>query len=100
MLHYDKLHQHFLKISHLNHLGAICGWDQAAMMPPGGNGARGDALAERALLVHQQTAAPLLADWLTAAEQDPPDEAQRVSRSAMKRRWQHAALLPGERVQA
>lgn len=100
MLHYDKLHQHFLKISHLNHLGAICGWDQAAMMPPGGNGARGDALAELALLVHQQTTAPQLADWLAAAEQEPLDEGQRVSLSAMKRRWQHATLLPGELVQA
>ncbi len=100
MLYYDQLQQHFLKISHLNHLSAICGWDQAAMMPPGGNSARGAAMAELALLIHQHTTAPQLVDWFAAAEQEPLDEAHRVSLAAMKRRWEHATLLPGKLVQA
>ncbi|HTF84642.1 MAG TPA: carboxypeptidase M32, partial [Cellvibrio sp.] len=67
MLHYDRLQQHFLKISRLGHLGAICGWDQAAMMPAGGNSARGEAMAELALLIHEQTTAPQLSEWFAAA---------------------------------
>jgi carboxypeptidase Taq len=39
--YYSKLHQHFTKISHYNHLSAICSWDQSAMMPAGGNGVGG-----------------------------------------------------------
>lgn len=100
MLYYDKLQQHFLKISRLNHLGAICGWDQAAMMPSGGNSARGDAMAELALLIHQQTTAPQLADWFAAAEDEALDLPYKTSLQAMKRRWQHATLLPGDLVQA
>ena len=100
MLHYDKLQQHFLKISRLGHLGAICGWDQAAMMPAGGNSARGEAMAELALLIHEQTTAPHLQDWFAAAEQESLDAGQQTSLKAMQRRWQHATLLPGDLVQA
>lgn len=100
MLHYDRLQQHFLKISRLGHLGAICGWDQAAMMPAGGNSARGEAMAELALLIHEQTTAPQLSEWFAAAETEPLDAGQQASLNAMKRRWQHATLLPGDLVQA
>src|SRR5690606_27881799 len=100
MTHYEKLQQHFLKISNLNHLGAICGWDQAAMMPAGGNGARGPALAELAVLVHQRATAPQLADWFAAAADEARSEAQHASRMAMKRRWQQASVVPDDRVQA
>ncbi len=100
MLHYDRLQQHFLKISRLGHLGAICGWDQAAMMPAGGNSARGEAMAELALLIHEQTTAPQLPEWFAAAETEPLHAGQQASLNAMKRRWQHATLLPGDLVQA
>ena len=65
---YAQLQQHFLKISHFNHLDAICSWDQAAVMPDGGNDARGAAMAELSVLIHQLTTAPQLADWIAAAE--------------------------------
>lgn len=100
MTHYEKLKQHFMKISHLNHLGAVCGWDQAAMMPAGGNRARGEALAELAVLVHQRTNAPELADWFAAAADETLTEGQFVSLMAMKRRWQQATVVPEDLVQA
>lgn len=100
MKHYQQLEQHFRKISHFNHLGAICGWDQAAMMPSGGNEARGAALAELAVLVHQKTTAPQLADWFAAASEESLSEAQFTSMMAMKRRWEQATVVPEDLVQA
>lgn len=100
MSSYNKLEQHFLKISRLNHLGAICGWDQAAMMPAGGNEARGAAMAELAVLVHQHTTATQLADWFDAAEGETLTDAQYISLNAMKRRWQKATVVPEDLVQA
>lgn len=32
---YQKLEQHQQQLYRLSHLSAICGWDQAAMMPEG-----------------------------------------------------------------
>ena len=36
MKQYNALAEHFDKIADFQHLGAICGWDEAAMMPAGG----------------------------------------------------------------
>ena len=50
---YQKLVARFTQIHHFAHLGAICGWDRATMMPEGGNEARAAALAELSLLMHR-----------------------------------------------
>lgn len=97
---YQQLHQHFLKISHFNHLDAICSWDQAAMMPGGGNEARGAAMAELSVLIHQLTTAPQLADWIAAAESESLNGAEKASLAAIKRRWQQATILPEDLVMA
>ncbi|MDR7090550.1 carboxypeptidase M32 [Cellvibrio fibrivorans] len=97
---YQQLHQHFLKISHFNHLDAICSWDQAAVMPDGGNDARGAAMAELSVLIHQLTTAPQLVDWIAAAETETLDAQQTVSLTAIKRRWQQANQLPEDLVMA
>ena len=97
---YQQLQQHFLKISHLHHLEAICSWDQAAMMPSGGNDARGAAMAELSVLVHQQTTAPQLAEWVAAAEQEQLTADQKASLAAIKRRWRQANQLPEDLVLA
>lgn len=97
---YARLQQHFLKISHFNHLSAICDWDQAAMMPAGGNDARSAAMAELSVLIHQQTTAPQLADWIAAAESETLTADEKISLAAIKRRWRQANLLPEELVLA
>jgi len=55
---YADLCATFTRLHHLSHLGAIAGWDQAAMMPPKGNEARGAAMAELQVLLHQTITAP------------------------------------------
>jgi len=97
---YNDLCATFTRLHHLSHLGAIAGWDQAAMMPPKGNAARGAALAELAVLLHQTITAPTLATQLQAAAQEPLDEAQQASLREMRRDWQTANLLPERLVQA
>ena len=95
---YQQLHQHFLKISRFNHVDAICSWDQAAVMPDGGNEARGAAMAELSVLIHQLTTAPQLADWIAAAEAENLATQERASLAAIKRRWQQANQLPEDLV--
>ena len=63
-------------------------------MPDGGNDARGAAMAELSVLIHQLTTAPQLADWIAAAESETLDAQQAVSLAAIKRRWQQANQLP------
>ena len=97
---YCQLQQHFVKISHLNHLSAICDWDQAAMMPSGGNEARAAAMAELSVLIHQRSTAPQLGDWIAAAEQENLNPGERASLVAIKRKWLQANVLPEDLVQA
>ena len=97
---YQLLEQRFQQLHHLQHLQAICGWDQATMMPDGGNQARGAALAELALLQHQKLTAPEIADWLNTAENETLSDEQQANLNEMRRRWQNAALLPEDLVQA
>lgn len=70
------------------------------MMPPGGSGARGEAMAELALLIHAQNTAPQLQDWLEAAASEPLTPEQMVSLEAMRRRWRQNSLLPARLVEA
>jgi carboxypeptidase Taq len=100
MNHYQRLEQHFRKLARLGHLDAICGWDQAAMMPSGGNHARGEALAELAVLMHELATAPHLGEWFAAAAQEALTPPQQVSLQVMERRWRQATVLPARLVEA
>lgn len=100
MTHYDKLETHFRKLSRLAHLDAICGWDQAAMMPKGGNQARGEAMAELAVLMHELATAPQLGEWFASAAGEPLSADQQNSLRAMERRWRQATVLPARLVEA
>lgn len=100
MSFYQNLQNHFEKISHYNHLNAICSWDQAAVMPQGGNQARGAAMAELSVLIHQCTTAAQLGDWFAGAEQEQLTQQEQLSVAAMKRCWQQASQLPEDLVKA
>jgi carboxypeptidase Taq len=97
---YDALTTTFTRLYHYQHLAAIAGWDQAAMMPPKGNEARGAALAELDVLLHQTLTDKSLPTLLEAASQEQLDAAQRVNLREMHRDWEHASLLSDQLVQA
>ncbi|WP_028116838.1 carboxypeptidase M32 [Ferrimonas senticii] len=91
---FDKLTEHAKTLSHFNHLAAICGWDQAAMMPSGGNDARSEAMATLSVHLHQLQNQPQLADWFNDAENQSLSAQQQASLREMKRQWQQATVLP------
>lgn len=90
----------FARLYRYQHLGALLGWDQAAMMPPKGNEARGAALAELDVLMHHTLAEPALAQQLGTAQGEALDDMQRANVREMRRLWEMATLIPERLVQA
>jgi len=97
---FKKLVEHSKKCSHFKHLGSICGWDQASMMPAGGNQARSEAMAELSVHIHNLMTQPQLADWFNEAEAEFLNSDEQASLRELKRQWQQANILPEKLVQA
>ena len=97
---YNHLVERFKKLHRLNHLGSLAQWDQAAMMPAGGNQARSEALAELSSLTHELLTAPEVSNWLSEASQEEHDEFTGASIREMQNRWRNASVIPGELVKA
>ncbi|MGF1683526.1 carboxypeptidase M32 [Photobacterium minamisatsumaniensis] len=100
MTFYQKLEQHHKKLSKLEHLASICGWDQAAMMPEGGNQARSEAMAELLVMHHELATAPHIAEWFEQAKRESLSPEQRSSLQEMKRSWQAVNILPADLVES
>jgi carboxypeptidase Taq len=97
---YATLVASFTKLYRFQHLAAIVGWDQAAMMPSKGNEARSAAMAELAVLMHDTLTAPHLASALVAAKAEATDPMEVASVREMTRQWQAANLIPASLVEA
>jgi carboxypeptidase Taq len=97
--HYDHLAAVHRRAYRLSHLQSIASWDQAAWMPPGGNEARGAALAELAALLHRMRTDPDLKQHLDGAGAEALDADQRANLREMQREWLSATALPDELVQ-
>ncbi|HEY4240484.1 MAG TPA: carboxypeptidase M32, partial [Kofleriaceae bacterium] len=95
---YETLVAAFTKLYRYQHLASIVAWDQAAMMPSNGNDARGAAMAELAVLMHDTLTAPALTSAF--ADVAPADDAERASVREMRRMWQAATVLPASLVEA
>lgn len=100
MKHYNKLAEHYKKIANFNHLAAVSGWDQAVMMPAGGNASRSQAMAELCVHIHQLSTAENLGELFADAEAEDLDIIKSASLHEMKAQWQKATVLPQELVQA
>lgn len=100
MQDYQKLVSHFEKISRFKHLASICGWDQAAVMPSGGNQARSESMAELSVHIHQLLTLPQLGDWFSNVNHSELSTTEAASFTEMKRHWQHATVLPEKLVEA
>ena len=97
---FEKLKAHSKKISHFSHLASICGWDQAAVMPSGGNQARSEAMAELSVHIHGLNTQPQLAEWFEQAESESLADQDKATLRELKRRWMQANVLPEDLVQA
>jgi carboxypeptidase Taq len=96
---YQALTQAFLRMYRLEHFNAIASWDQASMMPPGGNQARSEALAELSGLLHRLGTDPELGRQIEAAEREDLDALARANLREMHRKWLDATALPEALVQ-
>ena len=100
MSHYKQLVSHFQTINNFSHLSAICGWDQAAMMPSGGNQARSEAMTELSIHIHRLSTQENLGDWIADAENESLSATETSSLREIKRKWQQATALPEDLVKA
>ena len=99
---YTELEARFRRLGAIDEAIAVLHWDAAAMMPAGGAAARAEQLATLRGITHQLLAAPEIADPLAAAETEANTLGpwQRANLREMRRRWRHAAAVPGDLVEA
>ncbi len=97
---YQELTRTFQRLSRFGHLGAIAGVDMQTTMPPGGSQARGEALAELSVFMHELLTAPALEGLFSAAEQESLNDVEQANVAEMQRAWRQATLLPAALVEA
>ena len=97
---YDELKRIWTQLHHFGHLQSIAGWDQAAMMPPKGNTARANAMAEMEGLLHRLRTDPQLATLLASADGEPLDDFARANLVEIRRDWRASNALPQALVEA
>jgi carboxypeptidase Taq len=102
MTAYRQLETRFRQIGTIEQAISVLHWDTAAMMPSGGAMARAEQLATLRLIAHQHLTEPEIKSLLVEAEAagDPLDNWQRANLREMRRRWRHAAAVPGALVEA
>jgi carboxypeptidase Taq len=99
---YPELEARFGRLGAVEEAVAMLHWDAAAMMPPGGAGARAGQIATLRVIAHQLLGAPEIADLLAAAEAEADSLGawQRANLREMRRRWRHAAAVPDDLIDA
>ncbi len=100
MSYFNKLLKNYQQISRFEHLGAICHWDAASIMPSGGSEARSEALAELSVHVHNLSCKPELADWFDKAQTEELSIEEKASLYEMRRVWKQNTVLPESLVEA
>ena len=97
---YQELEARFKRISGLSGASAILGWDQAVMMPKGGNEARGEQLAVLNGLAHEMTTASETADLIDNACQEQLETWQQRNLQEISRTYKRATALDNQLVEA
>lgn len=97
---YQNLVDRFQQIYRLQHLGNMARWDQATMMPSGGNQARGEALAELDALLHNLLINKKVKGWIDQAKQRSPGDDIAASIREMEQQWSQASLIPESLIKA
>src|SRR3982074_2804960 len=102
MIPYPELEARFRQLGAVEEAVAVLHWDASAMMPAGGAAGRAEQLATLRGIAHQLLAAPEIADLPAAADAEAASLGpwQRANLREMRRRWRHAAAVPGDLVEA
>ena len=86
------------RLEALDHAQAMLGVDEAVNMPVGGGEKRADAMGTLAGMSHEMASAPHNADWITAAESEDLDQAQKAAVREFKRQYINLTCLTSEFV--
>jgi Zn-dependent carboxypeptidase len=97
---YQELSKTFQRLARFGHLGAIAGVDMQTTMPPGGSQARGEAMAELSVFLHELLTDKRLGGLFDAAQQESLNDVEQANLSEMQRAWQQATILPASLVEA
>ncbi|MGC4031815.1 MAG: carboxypeptidase M32 [Tepidisphaeraceae bacterium] len=98
MHRYSDLAARLHEISTLGSIGAVLGWDEQVMMPPGATAFRAEQSALLAKLGHEKLTDPTTAEILTDVEQAELDADQKVVVARFRRDFDRATKLPTELV--
>ncbi|MCB1885337.1 MAG: carboxypeptidase M32 [Geminicoccaceae bacterium] len=97
---YATLERRFKRLFDIEGAAAILNWDQAVMMPKGGNAPRGEQTATLAGLAHEILTAPETEDAIGQAGGEALDDWQRANLREMDLRHRRATALPGDLVES
>ncbi len=96
---YSRLEEAFRELFHLEHVSAICHWDEAVMMPQGGGMARAEALATLQSLHHTLLVKPEIGEWISAAKTETLNSPwQKANLHWMEREYINAVCVPVDLV--
>jgi carboxypeptidase Taq len=98
---YQHLEARFGRLGALGEAVSVLGWDNSAMMPSGGAGARAEQIATLEVVCHENLTDPAIGGLLDEAEgQNDLDHWQRANLAEMRRQWAHATAVPADLVEA
>lgn len=91
---YDALASRQEEVGNIDHALNMLSWDEAVMMPSGGGGARGEAVATMASIRHRMVVADDTRRLVEAARQSALDAWQRANLREIEREHERACALP------
>jgi carboxypeptidase Taq len=97
---YVALERRLKRLADLGGAAAVLNWDQAAVMPKGGNTARGEQLAALGGIMHEILTSAETADLIATARGEPLDAWQAANLALAERRYTRATALPQDLVEA
>ncbi|MFN4182505.1 MAG: carboxypeptidase M32 [bacterium] len=100
---YEKVKKHFYEVSLLSSIGALLGWDQRVMMPPGGIKHRSEQIAYLEKMIHQKMTDPHIGELLDELESSElmaePESAEAVNIRWWRWYYQREKKIPPEWVE-
>ncbi|MGI2257981.1 carboxypeptidase M32 [Shewanella sp. GXUN23E] len=98
--HYQRLAEHFKRISHFEHFNNLGDWDINTMMPDGGSAARADAMATLSAHIHAMHTEAWLEDAINNAANESLTGEQKANLAEITRQVAQASLVPADLVAA
>src|SRR5690554_4235184 len=86
------------KLEAIEHAQSMLGVDEAVQMPVGGGEKRAEAMSVLAGMYHDLASAPVVADWIGAALDEPLDDLQQVAVREFQRVYTNLTCLSSEFV--